>query len=98
KGFDVKLEIAPQEPDSLSSTDQLWLFSGKRNSPTILAAVEKHVESGKGLYLLADNPPFTFEANVLAKKLFGTQVDGSYLGMLMAHVHRKGAFPGAMPK
>ncbi len=45
------------------------------------------VKSGKGLCLLADNDPFTFEADELAHRLFGVHVSGDYPGEKIAYVN-----------
>jgi hypothetical protein len=49
-------------------------------------AIVAFVKSGKGLCLLADNDPFTAEADVLAHRLFGVHVSGDYLGEKIAYV------------
>jgi hypothetical protein len=49
-------------------------------------AIEAFAKSGKGLCLLADNDPFTYEANELAKRLFGASVQGNYQGTRIAYV------------
>ncbi len=43
-------------------------------------AIEDFVKAGKGLCLLAEDEPFTAEADELARRLFGARVSGNYIG------------------
>jgi phage FluMu protein Com len=49
-------------------------------------AVEKFVQSGKGVCLLSDDEPFTVESNELAKRLYGVTVKGNYIADKVAYV------------
>jgi hypothetical protein len=49
-------------------------------------AIAQFVASGKGLFLMADNEPYTVESNVLAQYLFRSQVKGNYQGTRIAYV------------
>lgn len=53
-------------------------------------AVIKFVQSGKGLCLLADDEPFTIEANELARRLYGVGVKGNYIADKVAYVRDRG--------
>ncbi len=61
-------------------------------------AIENFVKAGKGLCLLADDEPFTFEANELARRLFGANVGGNYLADKVAHVGGHGLTPADIRK
>jgi hypothetical protein len=61
-------------------------------------AIVDFVKSGKGLCLLADDEPFTTEANELAKRLFGSGVSGNYLADRVAYVRDHGLTPGDVKK
>jgi hypothetical protein len=49
-------------------------------------AIVAFAKDGKGLCLLADNDPFTYEANELAKRLFDVSIEGNYPGQKIAYV------------
>jgi hypothetical protein len=49
-------------------------------------AIVEFAKAGKGLCLLADNDPFTVEANELAGRLFSVRVSGNYQGEKIAYV------------
>ena len=52
-------------------------------------AIVAFAKAGKGLCLLSDNDPFTYESNQLAGKLFpGVRVQGNYQGEKIAYVRR----------
>ena len=53
-------------------------------------AIEEFVKAGKGLCLLADDEPFTAEADELARRLFGARVTGNYLADKTATVRGRG--------
>lgn len=48
--------------------------------------IQQYVNSGKGLFLMADNEPYTTESNQLASFLFNSQVKGDYPATKMAYV------------
>jgi hypothetical protein len=89
-GFDVTVQTGKFQASWLTGIDQLWLFSSAQADYYLtdddLAAVAQLVQSGKSLYLLADNDPYTYEANVLGTKLFGTPVLGNYVGQKIGYV------------
>jgi hypothetical protein len=53
-------------------------------------AIEEFVKAGKGLCLLADDEPFCFEANEMAKRLYGVGVSGNYVADKVAFVKGHG--------
>ncbi len=70
----------------LDKFDQLWLFSGPKHEARSLTksdfdAIVEFVRSDKGLYVLSDNFPNTFESNALVKHFFDARVEGNYKGM-----------------
>lgn len=82
KGFDVQIRQHTFDPAWLRQADQLWLFCGPSSllTPDDVRAIEAFVKDGKGLYLVADNAPYTAEANLIGKQLFGVAVQGDYAG------------------
>jgi hypothetical protein len=58
-----------------------------------LKAIEDFVKAGKGLALLADDEPFTAEADELARRLFGARVGGNYVADKVATVRGRGLRP-----
>src|SRR4029079_60263 len=61
-------------------------------------AIEEFVKSGKGLCLLADDEPFTTEADELARRLFGARVSGNYIADKVATVRGRGLTPAEVKK
>ena len=61
-------------------------------------AIVDFVKAGKGLCLLADDEPFTKEADELAKRLFGVRVTGNYLADKVATVKGRGLAPAELRK
>lgn len=61
-------------------------------------AIEEFVKAGKGVCLLADDEPFTVEADELARRLFGARVRGNYLADKVAHVRGRGLTPAEIRK
>jgi hypothetical protein len=55
-------------------------------TPKDYDAIVAFAKAGKGLCLLADNDPFTYEANELARRLFGVGVRGNYPATKIAYV------------
>jgi hypothetical protein len=61
-------------------------------------AIEEFVKAGKGLCLLADDEPFTTEADELARRLFGARVSGNYIADKVATVRGRGLTPAEVKK
>ena len=61
-------------------------------------SIEEFVKAGKGLCLLADDEPFTAEADELARRLFGARVGGNYLADKTAAVRGRGLTPAEVRK
>lgn len=82
KGFEVQIQRQQFDPAWLRQTDQIWLFCGPSSllTPDDVRAIEAFVKEGKGLYLIADNAPYTAEANAIGRQLFGVSVEGDYYG------------------
>lgn len=66
----------------LSGYSQLWFVSDLRETLTSgqVELVHDYVNAGNGLLIWADNEPFFADANLLAKKIVGTQFSGNKLG------------------
>jgi hypothetical protein len=81
-GFTVDILRNPTHLPALDSYDQLWLVSGAGSqfAGEDVARVKKYLAGGKGVYVLADNTPYTHEANILGKELHGLSVSGDYSG------------------
>ncbi len=92
-GFAVDILRSPAHLPALESYDELWLVSGSGSqfSPDDVARVKKYLASGKGVYVMADNTPYTHEANVLGKALHGLSVSGDYAGGQTVNVMPPGA-------
>ena len=91
-GFTVEIAQNPPLLPDLEGVDQLWLISGAGTSlnPRDIAALREYVRSGKGLYVLADNTPYTRQMNDVASALHGFTVSGHYNGMKMVTVMSRG--------
>jgi hypothetical protein len=61
-------------------------------------AIEDFAKAGKGLCLLADDEPFTAEADELARRLFGARVGGNYVADKVAVVRGRGLTPAEVKK
>ena len=62
-------------------------------------AIVAFAKAGKGLCLLSDNDPFTYESNELAKRLFGgVRVQGNYQGEKIAYVRNGQLTPEQIKK
>ncbi len=61
-------------------------------------AIEGFVKAGKGLCLLADDEPFTAEADELARRLFDARVSGNYIADKTATVRGRGLTPAEVRK
>lgn len=61
-------------------------------------AIEKFIESGKGVCLLAGNDPYVNEANELASRLYGATVSGNYPGQRTAYVRPRKLPPETVSK
>ena len=88
-GFTVDIAQNPANLPPLGSYDQLWIISGGGGSSfgkRDVDALRKFVERGKGLYVLADNTPYTTEMNVVSQALHQFSVSGDYIGMKMVTV------------
>jgi hypothetical protein len=103
KGFTVRRKFDRFDTDWLKDADQCWIVSGSSPSGVNLngdsvAAIEKFVDAGKGLCLLADNDPFTAEANQLAQHLFGVRIRGNSPATKIAYVRRPQLTPEDIKK
>jgi hypothetical protein len=91
-GFAVDVEVSPKALPALGKYDQLWMVSscggmggaafGKGDVDRIAA----FVKAGKGFYNLMDNVPCITEGQQVAKKLYGVDITGDYIGQQVIHV------------
>lgn len=91
KGFEVTLKGDKFDPAWLETADQLWIFSSHLSGMDEKGyeAVEKFVNSGKGLYLLSDNNPYVAESSALVKRMYGGDVKDDYIGQKLAVVKER---------
>ena len=78
KGFSVyrwsNTAPSPEElARGLAKANQLWIISGTTQhlNEKHLAIIKRFFDAGHGVYLWGDNPPYTGDANFVAKALLG---------------------------
>lgn len=81
-GFEIQMKRTRFETQWLDDADQLWIFSGHTSGmdAKAYAAVVDFVQSGKGVYLAAENAPYFVEATELTRRLYQTDISGDYPG------------------
>ncbi len=87
KGFSVYRFVnkapSPKElEEALSKACQLWVISAsdRRLNDEHAEVIQKFFFSGRGVYIWWDNDPFHADANFLAEKLVGVNMNGGYMG------------------
>jgi hypothetical protein len=87
KGFSVyRFKNAAPSPEvleeALSKACQLWVISTSTQllNDDHAEVIQRFFNSGKGVYLLGDNDPYHADADFLARKLIGVDMDGVYHG------------------
>jgi hypothetical protein len=92
-GFTVDISRSPAHLPELSGYDELWLVSGSGGTfdKDDVAKVKKYLASGRGVYVLGDNTPFTHEANIVGGALHKLHVEGDYAGGHTVNVMPPGA-------
>jgi hypothetical protein len=87
KGFSVyRFSNAAPNPEvleeALSKACQLWVISTTTQllNDDHAKVIKKFFDSGKGVYLWGDNDPYHADADFLAKKLMGVDMNGYYGG------------------
>jgi len=87
-GFTVDVLREPKHLPDLGQYDQAWIVSGTGSSfdQSDVAKLSAFLKKGKGVYVLADNTPFIYEANVIGAALYKTHLDGMYEGGKVVHV------------
>ena len=87
-GFTVDILRAPAHLPDLSKYDETWVISGEHSTfdHSDVVKLKEFLKKGHGVYVLADNTPFVYEANVIAGELYGTHLDGMYNGGQVIHV------------
>jgi len=87
-GFTVDVERSPAHLPDLDKYDEAWIVSGTGSTfdASDVTRLRAFLKRGKGVYLLADNTPYIYEANVAAGSLYGVHLDGGYYGGQVVHV------------
>jgi hypothetical protein len=88
-GFTVDSQAIQGRLPDLDSYDQCWIVSGTGNTgfgAEDIKAIRQFVNRGKGVYMLADNMPFLYEANQVATALHNVTIQGNYPGEQLIHV------------
>jgi hypothetical protein len=87
-GFTVDIERSPAHLPDLDKYEEAWIVSGTGSTfdATDVAKLRGFLKRGKGVYLLADNTPYIYEANVAAGAMYGVHLDGGYYGGQVVHV------------
>jgi hypothetical protein len=87
-GFTVDVLREPKHLPDLGQYDEAWIVSGTGSSfdQSDVAKLSAFLKKGKGVYVLADNTPFTYEANVIGAGLYKTHLQGDYIGGQVVHV------------
>lgn len=86
KGFGVKRFTAAPNPEdlkkALKDACQVWVISNITPTLTLEHAeiIKQFYESGRGVYLWADNDPGIPDANLVAKHILGVTMEGDYYG------------------
>lgn len=104
KGFSVyRYMNQPPSPSELAAklekASQLWVIGGdqRRITSEHVKIIKAFFDSGRGVYLWGDNAPYSDDANIVAKALFGTELIEHYAqGQQVVGIHRKGAEPGVI--
>ncbi|WP_164016360.1 hypothetical protein [Pyxidicoccus trucidator] len=106
KGFSVYRYLnrppAPKElAEKLQKASQLWVIGGAGRQLTEEHArvIKRFFDSGRGVYLWGDNAPYSDDANIVARALFGTElVEHHAQGEQVVGIHRKGSEPGVIQR
>jgi hypothetical protein len=87
-GFTVDVLREPKHLPDLGQYDQAWIVSGTGSSfdKSDVQKLRAFLQRGKGVYVLADNTPYTYEANVIGAELYQTHLQGDYYGGKVVHV------------
>lgn len=81
-GFTVDVLRAPPHLPDLEKYDQLWIVSGSGSTfdRSDAEKVKAFLARGRGVYVMADNTPYTHEANVIGNLLHDVSFAGDYGG------------------
>jgi hypothetical protein len=106
KGFSVYRWInrapSPEElARGLEKANQLWIISGdtQQLNDKHLAVIKKFFDSGHGVYIWGDNPPYVGDANFVARALLGaTMTPDAYVqGEKVVGMQEAPGKPGLRP-
>lgn len=91
-GFVVDARYMNSKLPDLEPYDQCWIISGdgrgSRFGKKDVQAIRRFLSQGKGVYVLADNSPYFYEASVVSRSLHKTAIAGDYRGFQVIHVVR----------
>ncbi|MBI3184025.1 MAG: hypothetical protein HYZ28_17975 [Myxococcales bacterium] len=104
KGFSVYRWLNhPPDPseleEKLRKACQLWIIGGFNRQLTAehAAVIKRFFDSGRGVYLWGDNAPYSQDANLVARALFGVELqDLGSPGEQVVGIHRKASEPGVI--
>ncbi len=104
KGFSVyRWYGAPPTPEelekALKKSVQLWVVSGTTRQLTDehVRLIKRYFDQGHGVYIWGDNDPYYADANVLAKALFGAEMNGNLMGNETVGIKTKANKSGILP-
>ena len=102
-GFKMNLRLGKFDRTWLEDADIFWLFSSdggsnRMSNADMDAVIRFATTHGKGLYLLADNTPYTYEANYIGGRLFDTSFRGNYQAEKIAYVRERNLEPKIISK
>ena len=84
---------------ALEKSCQLWLIS--TSTPMLTEAhikvIKRFFDAGHGVYIWGDNEPYYADANILAKALLGTTMDGNLEGNQVVGVEKTPGGVGVLP-
>ena len=88
-GFKVDSQRCQGRLPDLDRYDQCWIVSSGGSSgfgDEDVKAIRRFLKRGKGVYVLADNMPWLYEANQIATALHNVTIQGNYHGEQLIHV------------
>lgn len=88
-GFKVDSQRCQGRLPDLDRYDQCWIVSSGGSSgfgDEDVKAIRRFLKRGKGVYVLADNAPYLYEANQVATALHDVTIQGNYHGEQLVHV------------
>jgi hypothetical protein len=97
KGFHYEIVTTEAKfKDKLNDCDVAWIISNnapisKTDEAEFVQACRRFHATGGGLYIWADNAPYTYHANLVLKNILGMEVEGSTPGKQVLTVGNDGS-------